>query len=94
MSLGRAGGNRFEGDRFFDREVEIAALLERAEDGTHTLVTARRRMAKTSLVGEVLRRSGWSGRFATVSVDLEDAVALEPRSGHRRAEWGAGRSFP
>lgn len=74
MSLRKAGGNWVEGDRFFDREVEIEALLERVEDGTHTLVTAQRRMGKTSLVRELLRRLDESGDVATVFVDLEDAA--------------------
>ena len=46
MGLRKAGGNWVEGDRFFDREAEIEALMERVEDGTHTLVTAQRRMGK------------------------------------------------
>ncbi len=74
MSLRKAGGNWVEGDRFFDREAEIEALLERVEDGTHTLVTAQRRMGKTSLVRELLRRLKEDGNFATVFVDLEDAA--------------------
>ncbi len=74
MSLRKAGGNWVEGDRFFDREAEIEALLERVEDGTHTLVTAQRRIGKTSLVRELLRRLKEDGNFATVFVDLEDAA--------------------
>ncbi|WP_419165518.1 ATP-binding protein [Candidatus Palauibacter sp.] len=74
MNLRKAGGNWVEGDRFFDREVEIEALMERVGDGIHTLVTAQRRMGKTSLVRELLRRLRVQGDFATVFVDLEDAV--------------------
>ena len=73
MALRKAGGNWVAGDRFFDREVEIEALMERVEDGSHTLVTAQRRMGKTSLVRELLRRLGELGDFETVFVDLEDA---------------------
>ena len=73
MALRKAGGNWVAGDRFFDREVEIEALIERVEDGIHTLVTAQRRMGKTSLVRELLRRLGERGDFETVFVDLEDA---------------------
>ena len=73
MALRKAGGNWVAGDRFFDREVEIEALTERVEDGVHTLVTAQRRMGKTSLVRELLRRLGETGNFETVFVDLEDA---------------------
>ena len=73
MGLKKAGGSWVEGERFFDREVEIEALMERVRDGTHTLVTAQRRMGKTSLVRELLRRLREQGDFATVFVDLEDA---------------------
>ena len=77
MGLRKAGGNWVAGDRFFDREVEIEALMERVEDGTHTLVTAQRRMGKTSLVRELLRRLEASGDFETVFVDLEDSSTAE-----------------
>ena len=44
------------------------------ENGTHTLLTAQRRMGKTSLVRELLRRLDEDGEFATVFVDLEGAM--------------------
>ena len=75
MGLAKAGGNWVEGDRFFDRDTEIEALAERVRDGTHTLLTAQRRMGKTSLVRELLRRLADEGRFETIFVDLEDAAA-------------------
>lgn len=71
MKLRKAGANWVEGDRFYDREVELEALRERVEDGTHTLLTAQRRMGKTSLVRELLRLLEDEGEFATVFVDLE-----------------------
>ncbi len=77
MGLRKAGGNWVDGDRFFDREAEVEALIERVEDGTHTLVTAQRRMGKTSLVREVLRRLHASGNYETVFVDLEAANTAE-----------------
>ena len=73
MALRKAGGNWVEGDRFFDRETELEALTERVRDGTHTLLTAQRRMGKTSLVRELLRRLKDEGRFETIFVDLEGA---------------------
>ena len=73
MGLRKAGGNWVEGDRFFDRDAEIEALTERVADGTHTLLTAQRRMGKTSLVRELLRRLTDEGRCETIFVDLEDA---------------------
>ena len=71
--LRKAGSNWVEGDRFFNREVELEALMERVHDGTHTLLTAQRRMGKTSLVRELLRRLDEEGDFATIFVDLEAA---------------------
>lgn len=73
MGLRKAGGNWVAGDDFFDREAEIEALTERVEDGIHTLVTAQRRMGKTSLVRELLRHLQEQGNYETVFVDLEDA---------------------
>ena len=73
MRLIKAGSNWVEGDRFFDREVELEALVERVRDGTHTLLTAQRRMGKTSLVRELLRRLGNDGSHELIFVDLEDA---------------------
>ena len=74
MKLRKAGSNWVEGDRFFDRDAEIEALVERVRDGTHTLLTAQRRMGKTSLVRELLRRLGEEGSFETIFVDLDGAV--------------------
>ena len=95
MGLSKAGGNWVEGDRFFDRGTEIEALEERVRDGTHTLLTAQRRMGKTSLVRELLRRLAGKGQFETIFVDLEgassaaDAIAemgLQSRSA--QGAWG------
>ena len=66
--------NWVDGDRFFDREVELQLLRERVENGTHTLLTAQRRMGKTSLVRELLRQLDEDGTFATVFVDWEGAM--------------------
>ena len=72
--LRKGGSNWVEGNRFFDREIELEALEERVRDGTHTLLTAQRRMGKTSLVRELLRRLAEGGEFETVFVDLEAAA--------------------
>ena len=71
--LRKAGANWVDGDRFFDREPELAVLRERVSNGTHTLVTAQRRMGKTSLVRELLRRLEDEGAVTTLFVDLEGA---------------------
>ena len=100
MALRKAGGNWVAGERFFDREVEIEALIERVEDGTHTLVTAQRRMGKTSLVRELLRRLAERGDFETVFVDLEDCstaadavVEIAAASRHIRGLWTRLKSW-
>ena len=69
--LKKAGGNWVDGDRFFDREVELEALRERVKEGIHTLLTAQRRMGKTSLIRELQRRLADESSFETVFVDLE-----------------------
>lgn len=74
MRLKKAGSNWVDGNRFYNRDAEIEALAERAKEGTHTLITAPRRMGKTSLVREFLRRTGLGGNFETIFVDLEDAA--------------------
>lgn len=71
MTLRKAGANWVEGDRFYDRKSELEALTERVHDGAHTLLTAQRRMGKTSLVRELLRRLTHEGQFETIFVDLE-----------------------
>ncbi len=73
MMLRKAGGNWVDGDQFFDRDAELEALTERVKDGTHTLLTAQRRMGKTSLVRELLRRLKGEGCFEPIFVDLEGA---------------------
>ena len=71
--LKKTVGNWVDGDRFFDRERDIAALREHVAEGTHTLLVAQRRMGKTSLVRELLCRLNGSPDVETAFVDLEDA---------------------
>ena len=73
LKLKKAGSNWVDGERFFDRKDELRLLADRVRNGTHTLLTAQRRMGKTSLVRELLRRLSAAGDFETVFVDLEDA---------------------
>ena len=72
--LKKGGSNWVEGEKFFNREFELEALEARVREGTHTLLTAQRRMGKTSLVRELLRRLGKTNDFDTVFVDLETAM--------------------
>ena len=69
----KGGSNWVDGENFFDRETELEALEERVRAGTHTLLTAQRRMGKTSLVRELQRRLVETGEFEIVFVDLEGA---------------------
>ena len=71
--LKKTVGNWVDGDRFFDRESDIGALREHVSEGTHTLLVAQRRMGKTSLVRELLRRLNGTPDIKTAFVDLEDA---------------------
>ena len=99
MTTLRMSSNWVDGDRFFDREAELQLLRERVENGTHTLLTAQRRMGKTSLVRELLRRLDEDGKFATVFVDWEGGDGplrtrspnWLPRRGRFRASAGGWR---
>ena len=71
--LEMAGASWVDGDRFFGRQVDLELLKERVHRGSHTLLTAARRMGKTSLVHELLRQLGESGAFETFYLDLEAA---------------------
>lgn len=73
MGLEKTLGSPVEGKKFFDREHEIALLSERVREGNHTLLVGQRRMGKTSVVRELLRRLQATGEFATVFMDFEDA---------------------
>ena len=77
MTTLQTSSNWVDGDRFFDREPELRLLRERVANGIHTLLTAQRRMGKTSLVREFLRRLDEEGEVATVFVDLESSMDAE-----------------
>ena len=70
-SLKRATGNWVVGEQFWDREAELAMFIERLDEGAHLLLTAPRRIGKTSLMKEAARRI--DERFLTLYVDLQKA---------------------
>ncbi|MYA60549.1 MAG: ATP-binding protein [Chloroflexi bacterium] len=70
----KGGSNWVDGEDFFDRETELEALSERVREGAHTLLTAQRRMGKTSVVRELQRRLWETGEFERVFVDVEAAM--------------------
>jgi hypothetical protein len=67
----RATGNWVVGEQFWDREVELSLFMERLDEGAHLLLTAPRRIGKTSLLKEAARRL--EGRFLCLYVDLQKA---------------------
>jgi len=67
----RAHGNWVSGERFWDREVELALLEQKAAEGAHILITAQRRMGKTSLLKELSQRL--KNRYTCLFVDFQHA---------------------
>ena len=94
MTTLRMSSNWVAGDQFFDREADLQLLRERVANGTHTLLTAQRRMGKTSLVRELLRQLEEGGEVATVFVDLEGAMdaaeAVAEMAAQARSIQGVG----
>ena len=96
----KKGGSRWvEGVNFFDREHELKVLDKRVRDGTHTLLTAQRRMGKTSLVRELLRRLRETGDLEVVFIDVQAAIdtadmiaELSARARSVQGAWGRIKS--
>ena len=99
MPLKKAGSNWVSGNKFFDRETDLALLRKRILHGEHILMTAQRRMGKTSLVRELFRRLEEEGEVQTVFVDLEGArtprdaiAAIAAASRSVRGAWSRLKS--
>ena len=71
--LTQANGNWVAGERFWDREDDIALFIERINEGAHLLLVAQRRMGKTSLMREAARRL--KDRYVCIFVDLQKACS-------------------
>lgn len=69
--LKRATGNWVSGEQFWDRETELALFIERLQEGAHLLLTAPRRIGKTSLLKETSRRL--SEDWICLYIDLQKA---------------------
>lgn len=72
-------GQPVEGEDFFNRESEVAAVWESLEQGNHVLLLAPRRVGKTSLalrVGEQALASGWRFAFVDVQRDRDELSLL------------------
>ncbi len=67
----RALGNWVVGEDFWDREAELALLIEYLEEGGNVLLTAPRRIGKTSLMREAARRL--DKKYICMHVDLQKA---------------------
>jgi len=71
----RACGNWVDGERFWDREAEIGLFVEYLEEGANILLTAQRRIGKTSLMREVGSRI--SDKHVSLHIELERALSAE-----------------
>jgi uncharacterized protein len=64
-------GGVVTGDRFWDRDAEMAMFAEKVDEGAHLLLVAQRRMGKTSLMREAAERL--KDRYICLFVDLQKA---------------------
>lgn len=71
--LTRTVGNWVDGDRFWDREIEMELFLEKLDDGEHLLLVAQRRIGKTSLMRQASRLI--KDRYICLHVDLQEAAS-------------------
>jgi hypothetical protein len=71
--LTRTVGNWVDGDRFWDREIEMALFIEKLDDGDHLLLVAQRRIGKTSLMRQAARLI--EERYVCLHVDLQEAAS-------------------
>ena len=67
--LTREVGSWVDKDRFWDREEEIANLIELLDEGANILITAPRRIGKTSLIRETGIRI--KDKYCCLQVDLQ-----------------------
>ena len=67
--LKQAHGSWVTGENFFNRENELKLFSGRIREGANILLTAQRRMGKTSLMREVMRRL--ENEFICLFVDFQ-----------------------
>ncbi len=67
--LVREVGPWVEKERFWDREQELADLIELLDEGANVLITAPRRIGKTSLIRETGNRL--ADRYCCIQLDLQ-----------------------
>ena len=71
--LEQAGNNWVVGDKFWNRETDLARFIKEIDGGAHLLLVAQRRMGKTSLLREAARRL--DDRYIALYIDLEKACS-------------------
>lgn len=69
MALLPSLGNYASGDRFWDREVEVAEIVGYLSDGESVLLTGPRRVGKTSVARRVLEQLTPTARTAFLDVE-------------------------
>lgn len=69
-------GGRVSGEDFWDRQAEVAELLEDIRSRQHVIIFSQRRLGKTSLVWRVLEEAGKEG-LVPVYVDLYPVTTLK-----------------
>lgn len=67
--LVRGVGPWVDKERFWDREKELADLIELLDEGANVLITAPRRIGKTSLIREAGNRL--TDRYCCIQLDLQ-----------------------
>lgn len=70
-------GTPVSGDRFFDREADVKALLEVVKEGGHRSLVAQRRMGKSSLALEVCERLRKDEDCVALYADIQHADSPE-----------------
>ncbi|SOD98411.1 ATP-binding protein [Spirosoma fluviale] len=69
MTMTNKVGSPVEGDDFFDRKAELAEAWDLLQNGNHLLISAPRRVGKTSLVRRLVRDAqgaNWKALFINV----------------------------
>jgi len=69
VKLVQAVGQWVEKERFWDRETEVAELTRLLDEGANILITAPRRIGKTSLIREIGNRV--KDRYICLQLDLQ-----------------------
>jgi hypothetical protein len=93
-NLEMAYGNWVSGAKFWGREKDLELFLQRIDEAANQILSAQRRMGKTSLMREAARRLG--DRYTSIFIDLEkcrtpaDAIVeLSVAARPHQSLWGS-----